>query len=228
MRQLLRPTPPDASPRVLSARFFASLSAPQLEDSFSDLTSFLSPTAPASPGFFAAPGLTSGLCSVPFLASAISSGFFATKTLFGALIMARMAAASSSALVRRSCKSLALATSAAAWAFSAAAFSAAFSAAFFAAKSSALGAAKTGLASTSGTTSAATLALALDLPFAVTSSANADASGAAAVTSAAATGAASACTAADSSFFASAACFSSSRWRIFSARSSSWRRINSA
>ena len=31
-----------------------------------------------------------------------------------------------------------------------------------------------------------------------------------------------------SSFFASAACLSNSRWRIFSARSSSWRRINSA
>ena len=79
-----------------AARFFAASSA-QLDDSFSDLTDFLSPglAAVAVPGA-AVPGFAVGLWMVPLISPGFfsSSGFLATSTLRGALIMARIAAAS--------------------------------------------------------------------------------------------------------------------------------------
>src|SRR4249920_1109091 len=51
--------PPPLSPRVLSARFLAASSA-QLDDSFSDLTDFLSPGL-AVPGVVVVPGAALGL-----------------------------------------------------------------------------------------------------------------------------------------------------------------------
>ena len=103
--------PPGASLRVLRPRFFAASSA-QLEDSFSDLTDFLSPgLATTAPG---APGAAAGLWIVPLMPSlpastgfGASSGFLAFSTFFGADIMARMAAASSSAALRRLARSIA-------------------------------------------------------------------------------------------------------------------------
>src|SRR6218665_48313 len=72
-RQLLRPTPPLLSPRVLISFFFAGSPA-QLEDSLADLTSLPAPGAPAAAPARAAPAAvrgapTAGLGSVPFFAS---------------------------------------------------------------------------------------------------------------------------------------------------------------
>src|SRR5204862_2262911 len=97
---------PPESPRVFSARFLAASSA-QLDDSFSDLTDFLSPglAGVAVPG--AAPAAALGLWMVPLMPSlpaspgSPSSGFLAVSTpFFGAAIIARIAAASASADLR--------------------------------------------------------------------------------------------------------------------------------
>ena len=88
-------------------------SSAQLDESFSDLIDFLSPgLATAAPGA-AAPGVPAFLWIVPLMASLAASagltspGFFATSTFFGAFIMVRMAAASSSAALRRLARSAA-------------------------------------------------------------------------------------------------------------------------
>jgi len=93
------------SVRPLSAARFLAASSAQLEESFSDLTCFFSPgLAAAAAG---APAAVLGLWMVPLMASLPgsaglgSSGFLATSTLRGADIMARMAAASASAALRR-------------------------------------------------------------------------------------------------------------------------------
>ena len=89
-RQLLRPTPPLLSPRVLIS-FFLACSSAQLDDNLALLTSLLPPGAAAAPGAAgaagraAAPGLPAGLCKVPFMAAlavsaAVGSGFLATST----------------------------------------------------------------------------------------------------------------------------------------------------
>ncbi len=110
--------PPPLSPRVLSARFLAASSA-QLDDSFSDLTDFLSPgLATVLPGA-AAPAAALGLWIVPLMPSLpaspglASSGFLAVSTFLGAAIIARIAAASASADLRRPSASACLARSAA-------------------------------------------------------------------------------------------------------------------
>src|SRR5439155_9397330 len=90
-RQPGRAPPAGASVRPLTARFFAASSA-QLEESFSDLTDFLSPGL-ATPGAPGAPGTAAALWIVPLMPSlpatglAGSSGFFAVSTLFGADII---------------------------------------------------------------------------------------------------------------------------------------------
>ena len=110
--QLLRALAP-ASVRPLPAgapRFLSSLA--QLEDSFSDLTDFLSPgLAAVLPGAAVAPGAPLGLWIVPLMPAAsaglASSGFLAVSTFLGAFIIARMAAASASAALRRAARSAA-------------------------------------------------------------------------------------------------------------------------
>src|SRR5450830_484528 len=97
LRQLLRPTPPLLSPRVLIS-FFLAGSPAQLEDSLADLTSLLPPGPAAGAGALAvrvpapAPGVPAGLCRVPLtpalaspgLATGFgSSGFLATRTFLG-------------------------------------------------------------------------------------------------------------------------------------------------
>ena len=80
---------------VSSARFLAASSA-QLDDSFSDLTDFLSPgLAAAVPGAAVAPAAALGRWIVPLMPSlpaspglAVSSGFLAVRTFFGAAIIA--------------------------------------------------------------------------------------------------------------------------------------------
>mmetsp|Transcript_35270 Transcript_35270/g.98567 ORF Transcript_35270/g.98567 Transcript_35270/m.98567 type:complete len:279 (+) Transcript_35270:1399-2235(+) len=97
---------------VLRPRFLAASSA-QLDDSFSDLTDFLSPglAAPAPvPGAAAvAPGAPAFLWMVPLMpapSAGLGSSFFgATSTFFGAFIIARILAASSSAALRRRARS---------------------------------------------------------------------------------------------------------------------------
>jgi hypothetical protein len=111
-RQLLRPTPPLLSPRVLNSFFLGRVTRPaggqlgRLDFFASGGTGRCWRTRTRG-----TPVPTAGLCSVPFLASAPaaglatglgSSGFLATMTAFlGVDIMERMAAASASALRRR-------------------------------------------------------------------------------------------------------------------------------
>ena len=87
-----------------AARFLAASSA-QLDESFSDLIDFFSPglAAPGAAGAPGAPGFAVGLWIVPLISTPglASSGFFAVSTFLGAAIMARMAAASASAALRR-------------------------------------------------------------------------------------------------------------------------------
>ncbi len=111
-RQPARPAPGAPRGAALRARFLAASSA-QLELSFSDLIDFLSPGLATVPGA-AAPGAPAFLWIVPLMASlpasaglAGSSGFFATSTFFGAFIIVRIAAASSSAALRRLARSAA-------------------------------------------------------------------------------------------------------------------------
>src|SRR6478736_7817449 len=85
-RQPARPAPGAPRGAAFSARFLAASSA-QLEESFSDLIDFLSPGL-ATAGA-AVPGAPAFLWIVPFIASLagsaglVSSGFFATSTVFG-------------------------------------------------------------------------------------------------------------------------------------------------
>jgi hypothetical protein len=140
-RQLLRPTPPEASPRVLIS-FFLAGSPAQLDDSLADLTSLPAPAPPArwcaaarraagagADGRLVQRALDAGLAASPGLATGLgSSGFLATSTFLGVDIIERMAAASASALRRRSPRSAARAASSSARALdSAAAFSRGFS-----------------------------------------------------------------------------------------------------
>ncbi len=95
-------------PLLASPRFLAASSA-QLDESFSDLTAFLSPGF--APGAAGAPGTALALWIVPLMPAAASTGFggsglWATSTFFGADIIARMAAASASAALRRPCRSV--------------------------------------------------------------------------------------------------------------------------
>ena len=119
-RQALPRPAPAVSPRV-GMPFFLAGSPAQLEDSLADLTSLPAPAAGAAAAVPAvrAPGAPTGLCKVPFFASPVtargaglgSSGFLATSTLAGVDIMERIAAASASALRRRSPRSVARAAS---------------------------------------------------------------------------------------------------------------------
>ena len=83
-------------------------SSAQLDDSFSDLSAFLSPGLAA---VVAAPGAALGLWIVPVMPSLLASaglagsGALAMSTFFGAFIIARMAAASFSATLRRRSRS---------------------------------------------------------------------------------------------------------------------------
>ena len=144
LRQLVERPAGLVSPRVLIS-FFLATSSFQVDDRLADLTSFFPPgAAAAGAGAAATAGraplagaaVPAGLCKVPFSAGLAStttgSGFLATSTFFGADIISRMAAASASALRRRSWRSFALAASAC---FTAASFaaSAAFASATFAA-----------------------------------------------------------------------------------------------
>ena len=121
-RQLLRPTPPLASPRVLIS-FFLACSSAQLEDNLALLTSLPSLAAVVLVGLVVV-GLPAGLCSVPLMALLStaagfsgSGGFFATNTfLAGVFIMVRIASASAKAVRRRVSRSMALAASSSAWA----------------------------------------------------------------------------------------------------------------
>ena len=110
LRQLLRPTPPLESPRVLIS-FFLACSSAQLEDSFALLISLL-PGAAGAPvaGRSFAPGLPAGLCKVPLIGLASTGGgtTFLGATFCGEFIMSRIASASAKALRRRVSKSLAL------------------------------------------------------------------------------------------------------------------------
>jgi hypothetical protein len=99
-------------------------SSAQLDDSFSDLTDFLSPglAADGAPAAGAgAPGLAAVLWMVPLMPSLLastglgSSGFLATITLDLRAIMSRMAAASASARLRRSARSARRLASSASW-----------------------------------------------------------------------------------------------------------------
>ena len=126
-RQLLRPTPPLASPRVLIS-FFLACSSAQLEESLALLTSFWPSLVVLEPAGFA-PGAVlpeAGLCKVPLIAlgSGVSvfstAGFFATSTFLGAFIIERMASASANAVRRLESKSLARAASSSALALAAA------------------------------------------------------------------------------------------------------------
>ena len=112
-RQLLRPTPPLESPRVLIS-FFLACSSAQLEDSLALLISLL-PGAAGAPaaGRSLAPGLPAGLCSVPLIGLTSTGGgtTFLGATFCGELIMSRIASASAKALRRRVSKSLALTVS---------------------------------------------------------------------------------------------------------------------
>ena len=98
------PAPPEASPRVFSARFFCC-SSDQLDASLPDLTSL-------TPGFFSSflsllSVFAAGLCSVPAGATG-ATGWGACSTFFGAAIMVLIAATSSSTALRaRSCASCA-------------------------------------------------------------------------------------------------------------------------
>jgi len=89
-------------------RFFAS--SAQLDESFSDLTAFLSPGL-ATVVAAVVPGAPTFLWIVPLISAATgfggSSGFLATSTFFGAFIIARIACASSSAALRRLARSAA-------------------------------------------------------------------------------------------------------------------------
>ena len=116
-RQLLRPTPPLASPRVLIS-FFLACSSAQLEDNLALLTSLPSLAAAVPAGLGAVVVLVAGLCKVPLMAllSAAgaftgSGGFFATSTFLGVFIMVRIASASAKAVRLRVSRSLALAAS---------------------------------------------------------------------------------------------------------------------
>src|SRR3978361_2170358 len=93
------PEPGPVRPLLASPRFLAASSA-QLDESFSDLTAFLSPGL--APGAAGAPGTALALWIVPLMPAAGSagfgsSGFLATSTFLGADIIARIAAASASA-----------------------------------------------------------------------------------------------------------------------------------
>ena len=113
LRQLLRPTPPLESPRVLIS-FFLACSSAQLEESFALLISLL-PGAAGAPveERSLAPGLPAGLCKVPLMGLASTGGgtTFLGATFCGELIMSRIASASANAVRRRVSKSLALAVS---------------------------------------------------------------------------------------------------------------------
>ena len=116
-RQLLRPTPPLASPRVLIS-FFLACSSAQLEDNLALLTSLPSLATAVPAGLGVVVVLAAGLCKVPLMAllSAAgaltgSGGFFATSTFLGVLIMVRIASASAKAVRLRVSRSLALAAS---------------------------------------------------------------------------------------------------------------------
>ena len=113
LRQLLRPTPPLESPRVLIS-FFLACSSAQLEDSFALLISLL-PGAAGAPAEerSLAPGLPAGLCKVPLMGLASTGGgtTFLGATFCGEFIMPRIASASANAVRRRVSKSLALAVS---------------------------------------------------------------------------------------------------------------------
>ncbi len=109
LRQLLRPTPPLVSPRVLIS-FFLACSSAQLEDSFALLTSLLPGAAGALVAVRSlAPGLPAGLCNVPLIGFASTGGgaTFLGATFCGELIMSRIASASAKALRRRVSRSLA-------------------------------------------------------------------------------------------------------------------------
>ena len=87
------PAPAGPSVRGLRPRFLAS--SAQLEDSFSDLTDFLSPAWPRCGRGCAGCGsrLVDGALDLfPGFRFGGSSGFFATITFFGAFIIARMPA----------------------------------------------------------------------------------------------------------------------------------------
>ena len=110
-RQPARPAPGAPRGAALSARFLAASSA-QLDESFSDLIDFLSPgLAIGRRGRARRARLLVDRALDRFLGRlgrlGRSSGFLATSTFFGADIMLRIAAASSSAALRRFARSAA-------------------------------------------------------------------------------------------------------------------------